>query len=130
MTVDDMIRSHPMSSVREGIAECITACYDCAEVCTICADACLAEPTVANLVKCIAVNQNCAAICLATGAVLSHQSALDPSIARGQLQACIEVCRACALECERHGGQMEHCAVCASACRRCESACLELLDRI
>jgi hypothetical protein len=130
MTVQDMIRTHPVSSVREGIAECISACYDCAEICTICADACLAEPTVANLVKCIGLNQNCATICLATGEVMARQSALDPDIARKQLQACLDVCEACALECERHGGNMEHCAVCAAACRRCADACRNLLTQI
>jgi hypothetical protein len=130
MTVSDMIHAHPVSSVREGIAECITACFDCTEICTICADACLAEPTVGNLVHCIALNQNCATICFATGTVLARQSALEPSIARKQVQACLDVCEACAIECEGHGGRMEHCAVCAAACRRCAETCRNLLDQI
>ena len=130
MTAENMMRTHPISSVREGIAETIAACYDCAEVCTICADACLAEPTVANLVKCIGLNQNCASICLATGAVLARQSALEPDVTRKQLEACLDVCEACALECEHHGGNMEHCAVCAAMCRKCADACRNLLAQI
>jgi hypothetical protein len=130
MTAREMIRTHPVSSVREGIAECISACYDCGEICTICADACLAEPMVANLVHCIGTNQNCASISIATGAVLARQSVLDPDIARKQVQACLDVCEACALECERHGGNIEHCAVCAAACRRCAQACRNLLDQM
>ena len=130
MTVSDMMRTHPVSSVREGIAECITACFDCAQICTICADACLAEPMVANLVPCIALNQNCATICLATGTVLARQSALDPAIARKQVQACLDVCEACAIECNGHGGNMEHCAVSAAVCRRCAETCRNLLEQI
>lgn len=130
MTVSDMMRTHPVSSVREGIAECITASFDCAEICTICADACLAEPMVANLVQCIALNQNCATISLATGTVLSRQSALEPAIARKQVQACLEVAEACAIECEAHAGNLEHCAVCAAACRRAEKMCRNLLEQI
>ena len=130
MTVSDMIRAHPVSSVRQGIADCISACFDCTKVCTICADACLAEPTVANLVECITMNQNCATICLATGMVLARQSALEPMVARKQVLSCLEACQACAMECERHGGQMEHCAICAAVCRRCEACCRNLLDQI
>jgi hypothetical protein len=130
MTVSDMMRTHPVSSVREGIAECINACFDCAQICSICADACLSEPSAGNLVECITMNQNCATIALATGIVLTRQGALEPSVARKQVLACLEVCQACALECERHGGKMAHCAVCASACRRCEQACRTLLEQI
>lgn len=130
MTVQDMIRTHPVSSVREGIAECIKECFECAEICTICADACLAEPMVANLVECIVINQNCATICLATGTVLARQSKIDPDVARKQVQACLDACEACALECERHAGHMAHCEVCAASCRRCAEACRNLLDQM
>lgn len=130
MTVSDMMRTHPVSSVREGIAEAISACFECAKICTICADACLAEPMVANLVRCIAMNQNCATICVATGTVLSRQSAMDPDVLRKQVQACLDVCEACAIECEGHGGNMEHCAVCASACRHCANVCRNLLNQM
>jgi hypothetical protein len=126
----DMIRSHPIPSIREGIAEAITACFDCAEISTICADACLAEPMVANLVRCITLNQNCATISYATGTVLARQSSINPAISRKQVQACLDVCEACAVECEMHGGNMEHCAVCAAACRRCADVCRSLLAQM
>ncbi len=130
MTVSDMIRSHPVPSVRQGIAECITACFNCAEICTICADACLSETAVANLIDCIVLNQNCATICLATGTLLGRQSSIEPTVTRKQVIACLEVCQACAMDCERHGGKMEHCAVCAAVCRRCEETCRSLLEQI
>jgi hypothetical protein len=126
----EMIRTHPRSAVREGMAQCIDACYECAEICTICADACLAEPMVANLVRCIRLNLDCASICQATGEVLARQTGAEPSIMRAQLQACLEACRVCAMECEMHAGNMAHCEVCAAACRRCEQACRDLLDTI
>jgi hypothetical protein len=37
------------------------------------------------------------------------------------------VCRACAVECERHAAHHDHCRVCAEVCRRCEQACGDLL---
>jgi hypothetical protein len=41
---------------------------------------------------------------------------------RAALQACAEACRLCAGECETHAREMnmEHCRVCAEACRRWE----------
>jgi hypothetical protein len=125
-----MIRTHPSTSVREGIAECIEACFGCAQVCWICADACLAEPMVQELRHCIANNMNCATICEATGAMLTRQNAFEPAVIRAQLQACIEICRACGAECAEHGAHMEHCRVCAEECRRCEQACQRLLGQI
>ena len=123
-----MIQTHPISAVREGIVECINACFDCAQICNICADACLAEPTVANLTRCIRINLDCYTICLATGTVLSRQTELEPGLLREQLKACIEACRVCATECEGHGAHMEHCRICAEQCRHCEAACRDLLD--
>ena len=55
---------------------------------------------------------------------------VEPSVVKAQLKACMEVCRVCAEECERHGGKMEHCRVCAAECRRCEEVCRDLLDQI
>src|SRR5690606_22073378 len=69
----EMIRTHPLSSVKDGIAECIEACFQCAQVCSICADACLAEPNVADMRRCIGMNLNCATICHATGTVLTRE---------------------------------------------------------
>jgi hypothetical protein len=125
-----MIRTHPLSSVKDGIAECIEACYECAQVCSICADACLAEANVAELVRCIVMNQNCSTICLATGEILTRESGLSADVVRAQLQACIDMCSECRAECSRHAGHMEHCRVCAEECRRCEETCQSLLRRM
>jgi hypothetical protein len=122
-----MIRTHPQAREVPGLTECVEACFDCAQTCIACADACLAEQDVASLVRCIRLNQDCASICQASGEVLSRLTEMDKGIVRLQLQACIEACRVCGDECERHGRHMEHCRICAEVCRRCGEACTRLL---
>ena len=129
-TTHRMIATHPFSTARETLVETLQATADCAQVCSICADACLSEPMVANLTRCITINLDCATVCDATAVLLSRQSMDQPSVLIAQLKACMEACRVCAEECERHAGMMEHCRVCAAECRRCENACRELLDQI
>jgi len=127
---EEMIRTHPRSVRREGLIECIDACFECAQTCIACADACLAESGVQSLLRCIRLNQDCAAICQATGEVLSRQTETEWGVVRAQVSACLEACRACATECETHAGHMQHCQVCAEACRRCEDACRRLLAQV
>jgi hypothetical protein len=112
------------------LATAIEAAYDCAQACTACADACLSEDTVAQLVKCIQLNMNCADICAVAGRTLSRQTEYDANLTAALLEACVEACRSCAEECEGHAEHHEHCRVCAEACRRCEQACQALLDAI
>ena len=127
--LDTYPRSFNLDS--DALGGCIEACYDCAQACTACADACLSEDNVAELVKCIRLDADCADVCQTTGQVLSRQTEYDANVTRAVLQACAEVCKACAEECEGHAGMgMEHCRVCAEACRRCERACSELLAAI
>jgi hypothetical protein len=109
------------------LAACIEACFDCAQACTGCADACLSEENLAELVKCIRLDLDCADVCVATGKVLSRQTEYDANVTKALLQACAQACSSCGEECERHAGMHEHCRVCAEACRRCEQACNDLL---
>ena len=109
------------------LARAIDALSDCAQACTACADDCLSERDVADLVKCVRLNLDCADVCAATLRVVSRQTEYDANLTRAQLQACITACRSCGDECERHAGMHEHWRVCAEACRRCEQACQELL---
>ena len=50
-----------------------------------------------------------------------------PELARRIVEACLEACRTCGEECERHAHHHEHCRVCAEACHRCEQACQDAL---
>jgi hypothetical protein len=128
----EMLRTHPQAgnAPMEELARRVEACYDCAQACTSCADACLGEDMVAELVRCIRLNLDCASICQATGAVLSRQTEPEMSVIRAQLEACIAACRVCAQECESHADMHEHCRVCAEACRACEEACHQALAAI
>jgi hypothetical protein len=127
MTVSEMLRTHPKGSAEEALARCVEECFACAAICTACADACLGEQTVANLVRCIRTDLDCADICAATGSILARQTERDAEIVRSLLQSCVVACRRCAEECEAHAEHHEHCRICAEACRRCEQACANML---
>jgi Domain of Unknown Function (DUF326) len=108
------------------LADTALAAFDCAQTCTACANACLGEPRVQDLVRCIRLNLHCADLCDTTGRLISRQE--NPELARAILRACELACRLCGEECERHAAMgMQHCRVCAEACRRCEQACQRLL---
>jgi hypothetical protein len=112
------------------LAACIDACFDCAQSCTACADADLGEPDVETLIACISLCLNCSDICISTGNVLSRQTEFVPELARVAVLACIEACRLCGDECERHARHHEHCRICAETCRQCEQACEEVLSAL
>jgi hypothetical protein len=128
----EMINAYPreMNLDRELVTRCVEACFECAQTCTACADACLSEEQVAQLVKCIRTDLDCADICDTTGRVLSRHTEYDANITRAMVQACAVACKACGDECESHAGHHEHCRVCAEACRRCERVCNEVLAAI
>jgi uncharacterized membrane protein len=128
-TTLSMLETHPRRANvdRTRLAAVIDALNACAETCTACADACLSEESVAELARCIALNLNCADICLATARMLSRHAGEDGAISRSMLEACATVCRACAEECAKHAERQQHCRVCAEACRSCERACRDLV---
>ncbi len=127
--IKEMLNAHPWPGHvdRAVLAECIDACFSCADTCTSCADACLSEDNVTDLRKCIRLDLDCAEICSATGRVLVRQTEYDAPTSKAMLNACREVCRTCAEECERHASHHEHCRICAEACRACDEACERLL---
>jgi hypothetical protein len=108
------------------LADAAEAALDCAQTCTACANACLGEPNVQEMVRCIRLNLHCADLCDTTGRLISRQE--NPELARAILRACMLVCRLCAACVPRSASAtgMAHCRICAAACRRCESACEQL----
>lgn len=121
-----MFDAHPDPAGPNGdeALACVLACAECAEACAVCADACLGEDDVAALVACIRLNLDCADVCRVTGTLVGRPSHRDAPALRAQLQACEEICRACADECERHAANgMDHCRLCAESCRACAAAC-------
>jgi hypothetical protein len=81
--ISAMLDVHPQaaeSAEKTNLAECIAARFQCALTCTACADACLAEVMVADLISCIRTDLDCADICVATGAVMTRQTASNAGI--------------------------------------------------
>jgi hypothetical protein len=130
VAVRAMFRSHPEKPAHsETMSRCIDACFSCVETCTACADACLSERDVDNLVACIRLNLDCAAVCNATGNIMARSNkAGHRQLLEAQLANCIAFCRACADQCSSHGEMHRHCAVCAEACLVCAEACNAMLS--
>ncbi|WP_136054583.1 four-helix bundle copper-binding protein [Microbacterium sp. K24] len=133
MTVtEEMLSTYPkdLGGIdQKKLVDCIDACLACAQACTACADACLSEDMVADLIKCIRANQDCADLCVTTTRILSRRTGHDASVTRAALEACRAACLSCANECEQHT-MHEHCTICAEAYRRCEQACVALLESL
>jgi hypothetical protein len=130
MPVREMLEAYPaeINLDRGLLARAIEELIDCAQTCTACADACLSEPDIDPLRKCIRSDLDCADICDVTARVLSRHTGYDANTTRTQLQACIQACTSCADECDKHAAMHEHCRICAETCRRCAEACQSLLS--
>ncbi len=132
MTVHELIATHPhpTSADRDTLLRCIDDCFDCAASGISCADACLGEDDVRDLVRCIRRCLDCADVCDTAGRVVTRQTEPDFGLIRLALEACVEACRVCGEECERHADRHEHCRICGATCRRCEQSCNDLLGTI
>lgn|SRR5690606_7172724 len=95
----------------------IHALGNCINHCNYCADACLDEENVNMMTDCIRLDRVCAETCAALNQVLST----NYKDVQGLIDYCIQVCEACANECEQH--EHQHCQDCAKACRECAEAC-------
>lgn len=127
-----MLETHPTGLAgvdKQLVSRAIDACYDCAQMCIACADADLAEDTVADMVRDISTDLNCADICLTTGRMLSRPTGFDAVVALRTVEACALACSASAFESERHA-QYDHCRACAESARSCEDACRQLLGAL
>ncbi|MCR6722583.1 MAG: four-helix bundle copper-binding protein [Chitinophagaceae bacterium] len=99
----------------------LDALFACMRACRECAAACLAEPHVHAMSRCIQLDLACAAVCSAAAEAMLQQV----NQANSLCQVCADICNACAEECERH--EHDHCKKCAAACRHCASVCLEMV---
>lgn len=96
---------------------CIEACNACAGACNHCAASCLQEQDIKSLARCIALDVDCAEICVLAAAAMARASESSKVICT----ACADVCEQCGAECAKH--QMEHCQQCARACMECAQEC-------
>jgi hypothetical protein len=124
-----MLDAYPADSVldKQLLTRSIDTCVECAQACTACADADMREQLISDLVKCAMLNLDCADVCDATARVLTRQTGYDPDMIRAVVQACVQACKVCGDECDRHAQMHEHCRVCAEACHRCQRVCEDVL---
>ena len=102
-----------MKNSRESLIKML---YECAAACQKCISGCLNDdPNM--MANCIKTDLDCADICITTATFLARNSVHGKHL----LAECIEICKACATECEKHKHQ--HCIDCAIACRECIAAC-------
>lgn len=121
-----MIHAHPHGQVSEPLKNLLPVLMECESACVMCADACLSEADVQMLAECISLNVDCADVCAATARLAGRIGHHYKPAMRHQLEACREICRLCAEECEQH--EHEHCRVCAEICRSCEQACSAVIE--
>ena len=104
--------------MNQDIRSILNALNECANECNYCASACLDEENVQMLTKCIKLNLDCAVICQ----LASTLTARGSEHATHVMNECVEICEACAEECEKHA-HMDHCRKCAEMCRACAEVC-------
>ncbi|MBE0535249.1 MAG: four-helix bundle copper-binding protein [Phycisphaerae bacterium] len=97
--------------------DCIEACNACAVACEYCATACLQGENVQMLVRCIAMNRDCAKLCYTASGFMAAGSEFSEDICA----TCSDICQACADECRQH--KHDHCQQCADVCERCAKEC-------
>ena len=99
------------------VEACLKTCGECAVACLSCAAACLLEDDPKPMVRCIALDLECADICQLAVASMARGGEHMKAICA----LCAQACRSCATECGKH--DMDHCKRCAEACKRCADAC-------
>jgi hypothetical protein len=99
----------------------IEALLACSVASEKCATTCLYDKDVQSMRKCILLNHECSAMCLAAARILSA------GIDRFEMlyRACEEMCTLCARENAAHATLME-CKLASQACRNCAEMCRKL----
>jgi hypothetical protein len=110
------------------LAGAFSAFAEAAGLANTCADACLAEPDVAELVGCIALDRLVADSCELAGRVLGRRLLVGAE--QHVLALVLAATDACAKECARHGAKHAHCSACAAACERAAAVARALLDPV
>jgi len=100
------------SDILRVINDCITECESCSTVCI----------RTSGHADCALVCRDCADVC----SLLSRLVARQSPHANKFKDLCIEICKECLNECEKHADHMESCKACAEACKACIKACENL----
>jgi hypothetical protein len=113
--------------IRERIEVCEQACAELVAVSERCADACLALPGNGEITTCFLADLNCVEIGAVTARVLSWTTSANRSAAIAVLEACVEVCTASTVACERMAQRYSAWVTCSAVCHRVSNACTDLL---
>jgi hypothetical protein len=97
---------------------CITACKQCQEASGACAQACIRNPNVREMLRCIALNRDCGLFCNTALLLLEHGSEFLAQTCGLLAEICDVAAREAAKfdlpECKR---EVLACARCAAECR-------------
>ena len=93
------------SESMEVLTNCAAACENCVAV----------SINDGKPLSCCSLCMDCADVCTLVFRLEAHNS----SFLRSARQLCIEICEACAAECEKHADYHPHCKACMKACREC-----------
>lgn len=108
--------NHPMQDT--DITRAINNCLNCARSCVETFQYCLEEKGTAFSGKHLSLLQFCVESCQLTARLLIAES----NFYHQSCELCMEVCKACAVECERYEYD-EVFKRCAANCRRCAESC-------
>jgi hypothetical protein len=130
-TCETMINAHPQPPVIDGAVLCATveALLDCGQACAVCADACLAEADAPALTPVIRANHDCADLCQVAARLASRQQPAEVVLLARIVELAALACDLCGSLCDQHP-EHPHCLACAEACRQCEDACQQALQRM
>lgn len=102
---------------------CIEACNACAVACNHCASSCLRKEDVKMMTRSIALDIDCAQVCMLAAAAMARSSEHADAICA----LCADICEACGAEYSKHVGHgMEYCQACAKACLACAKECRQM----
>jgi hypothetical protein len=115
----------------ERVAVFVDSAFACAQACTTCASSCLAEPDPAPLADCITACLDCAALCTTAARIMCRPlSDRRRESLCALVEACAGMCELSARECFQNEVHRAYCALCKTACRSCLDACERLLEML
>jgi hypothetical protein len=115
----------PESSAASLFEKCGQACSDCQRICEACATHCakLLSKGDEHHLQTLGTCRDCATLCSAASHIVAREGNFSDLVCR----ACEEACGRCAANCELHGRGDAIMSRCAEECRKCETACREML---
>jgi len=127
----DMMESVPDDMMMPGMdmammTECIEACSACSMAATMCADASIMD----GMGRCSSLCASMADMPMTMMRVMMRPAGYDMAVMRPMMMACIEMGKACAMECRMHMDMVDCCRICADACDAMVMACEKMMAKM